>query len=54
MLGETTFICEDFVTPGYTIDTLKLERFIKKKSLKKEQYEKAITIFYDYAFACIG
>jgi len=28
--GETTFIYEDYVTPGYTIDTLKLERFIKE------------------------
>lgn len=30
MSGEATFIYEDYVTPGYAIDTSKLERFIKE------------------------
>lgn len=30
MSREATFIYEDYVTPGYTIDTLKFERFIKR------------------------
>lgn len=29
--GEATFIYEDFVTPGFTIDAIKFERFIKEK-----------------------
>lgn len=30
MSGEATFIYEDYVTPGYSMDTFKLERFIKE------------------------
>ena len=35
MSGEATYIYEDFVTPEYTIDTIKLERFIKETTNKE-------------------